>query len=340
MATVATQEKHMNTHAQTGPLIGNVRLANPTVLAPLAGITNLPLRLLAKEAGCALVYSEMVSAHGLVYGSPKTSKIMDSSPAEKPFAVQIFGADPGVMAEAAAMVAEGGADIVDINFGCAVRKILKSGSGAALMRDLTKTEAVLKAVRQVLNIPLTIKIRSGWDPSGSQALDVAAMAQDCGVDALAVHPRFGNQGFGGQADWSIIRRIKQMLTIPVIGNGDVERAEDAIRMQTETGCDAVMVGRAAIGNPMIFTQIIALAAGQDVPAVSLEQRFDIMLRYLDASVAYLGEKQACYVMRSRLGWFSKGMRHSSKFREAIKRLSSHQEARELIRAYRASIVHP
>ena len=322
---------------QSGPCIGDVQLDNFTVLAPLAGITNLPLRLLAKEAGCGLVYSEMVSAHGLVHGSPKTSKIMDSAPAEKPLTVQIFGADPGVMAEAATIVAETGADIVDINFGCAVRKILKSGSGAALMRDPHKTEALLKAVRQVLKIPLTIKIRSGWEKSGRQAIEIAALAQDCGVDAIAVHPRTGTQGFGGRADWTIIRKIKAMLAIPVIGNGDIETAEDALRMQTETGCDAVMIGRAAIGNPMIFTQIIARAAGREAPAISLDQRFDLMRRYLDATVEYLGEKQACYMMRSRLGWFSKGMRHSSKFREAIKKISSHQEAQDLITSYRASI---
>jgi nifR3 family TIM-barrel protein len=255
---------------QTGPCIGNVQPDNFTVLAPLAGITNLPMRLLAKEAGCGLVYTEMVSAHGLVYGSPKTSKIMDSVPEEKPLTVQIFGADPGVMAEAAAIVAETGADIVDINFGCAVRKILKSGSGAALMRDMHKAAAVMKAVRRVLKIPLTIKIRSGWEKSGQQAFDIAVLAQDCGVDAIAVHPRFGTQGFGGRADWTIIRKIKAMLAIPVIGNGDIETADDALRMQAETGCDAVMIGRAAIGNPMLFAQIIAQAAGRDAPAIRLD----------------------------------------------------------------------
>jgi len=330
---------HTEIQVQPGPLIGSIQLMNATVLAPLAGITNLPLRLLAKEAGCGLVYSEMVSAYGLVYGSPKTSKILDSTPAEKPLTVQIFGSDPAIMAEAAGLVAAGGADIVDINFGCAVRKILKSGSGAALMRDPRKAETLLKAVRKELKIPLTIKIRSGWDKSGCQAFEIAALAQDCGVDAVAVHPRFGTQGFGGRADWSIIRKIKRMLSIPIIGNGDIETAKDAIRMQAETDCDAVMIGRAAVGNPLIFMQVNALAAGLHAPPISLAQRFELMLRYLSASVDYIGEKQACYMLRSRLGWFSKGMRHSSKFREAIKKISSHDEARELILAYRASIDH-
>jgi nifR3 family TIM-barrel protein len=320
-----------------GPCIGSVCLDNFTVLAPLAGITNLPLRLLAKEAGCGLVYSEMVSAHGLVHGSPKTSKILDSTPEEKPLTVQIFGSAPDVMAEAARIVADGGADIVDINFGCAVRKILKSGSGAALMREPRKAEALLKTVRRALEIPLTIKIRSGWDKSGCQAFEIAALAQDCGVDAIAVHPRFGKQGFAGQADWSIIRKIKDTLKIPVIGNGDINTPEDALRMQSETGCDAVMIGRAAIGNPMIFKQINALSQGLPVPAISLQERFTLMSRYLAASVDYLGEKQACYMLRSRLGWFSKGMRHSSKFREAIKKISSQDEAQNLIRAYRTSL---
>jgi nifR3 family TIM-barrel protein len=317
--------------------IGSVILKNFTVLAPLAGVTNLPLRLLAKEAGCGLVYSEMVSAHGLVHQTPKTERLLDSVPAEKPLTVQIFGSDPGVMAEAAGIVASSGADIVDINFGCAVKKILKSGSGAALMREPRKAEGLLKKVRQALSVPLTIKIRSGWDKSGDQALRIAAIAEDCGVDAIAVHPRFGSQGFAGQADWTIIRRIKQMVSIPVIGNGDIVRPEDALRMRSETGCDAVMIGRAAISNPMIFKQVNALAEGRPVPLIDLEQRFEIMVRYLTASVQYMGETAACYMLRSRLGWLAKGMPNSNQFREALKKISSETQARDLIASYRSQI---
>jgi len=314
--------------------IGNVTLDNRTVFAPLAGITNLPMRILAKEEGCALVCSEMVSSHGLVYRSPKTQKIMDSNPVEKPLSVQIFGAEPAVMAEAAAVVEASGADILDINFGCSVRKILKSGSGSALMRTPGKAKAVIDAVRKAIRIPLTIKIRTGWERSGEQAFEIARIAEGGGVDAIAVHPRLASQGFGGTADWPLIKAIKARVSIPVIGNGDIVTAQDAVRMREETGCDAVMIGRGAIGNPWIFSQVIALSKGEPVQAVHPDMRFHMISRYLDESVAYLGEKHACYMMRSRLGWFAKGMPHSSRFREAIKHLSSRAEAVELIEDYR------
>ena len=317
--------------------IGNVVLDNMTVFAPLAGITNLPMRLIAKEEGCGLVCSEMVSSYGLVYQSRKTQKIMDSDAREKPLSVQIFGAEPAVMAEAACMVEAYGADILDINFGCSVRKILKSGSGSALMRTPDIAKAVIDAVRKAVKIPLTIKIRTGWDRSGDQAFDTARMAEDSGVDAIAIHPRLASQGFGGKADWSLIKAIKDQCRIPVIGNGDIVSAEDAVRMQNETGCDAVMIGRGAIGNPWIFSQVAALFRGESAQTVVMDTRFDMMVRYLRESVTYLGEENACYMMRSRLGWFVKGMPHSSRFRDSIKHISSEAEAFDIIENYRGSI---
>lgn len=317
--------------------IGNVTLDNMTVFAPLAGITNLPMRLIAKEEGCGLVCSEMVSSYGLVYQSRKTQKIMDSDAREKPLSVQIFGAEPAVMAEAACMVEAYGADILDINFGCSVRKILKSGSGSALMRTPDIAQAVIDAVRKAVKIPLTIKIRTGWDRSGDQAFETARMAEDSGVDAIAIHPRLASQGFGGKADWSLIKAIKDQCRIPVIGNGDIVTAEDAVRMQNETGCDAVMIGRGAIGNPWIFSQVAALFREESAQAVAMDTRVDMMVRYLRESVTYLGEENACYMMRSRLGWFVKGMPHCSRFRESIKHISSESEAFDIIENYRGSI---
>jgi nifR3 family TIM-barrel protein len=176
--------------------IGNVKLENPTVLAPLAGITNLPFRLLAKKADCALVYSEMISANGLVYKSEKTKSMLESSPLEKPLTVQLFGSNPSIMADAAVIAESSGADIVDINFGCSVKKVLKTGSGSALMKDTAKAEAIIKSVRSSIQIPLTIKIRTGWDKSGAQAIHISEIAESCGVDAIAVHPRMATQGFG------------------------------------------------------------------------------------------------------------------------------------------------
>lgn len=313
--------------------IGTVELDNPTIFAPLAGITNLPLRLMAKKAGCALVCSEMVSACGLVYGSEKTLALLDTTVEEKPLSVQIFGSDWAIMAEAASRVQTAGADIVDINFGCSVRKILKSGSGSALMREPQKAEMVIKAVRQAIAIPLTIKIRSGWDASGYEALQLARIAQENGVDAVTLHPRTARQGFGGRADWSLIGKIKQQLKIPVIGNGDIATAADAMAMMEQTGCDAVMVGRAAIGNPLLFAQISDRMAGRAARTVTDRERIEMMTRYLEASVRYLGEKKACYMMRSRLGWFVKGLERASKFRNAIRRVKTEVEAKKLIADY-------
>jgi len=319
--------------------IGSVRVASPTVLAPLAGITNLPLRLLAKEAGCGLVCSEMISSNGLVHQSEKTHRLMDSASQEKPLSVQIFGSDPGIMAEAARIVEAAGADIVDINFGCSVRKVLKTGSGAALMRSPGLAREILRAVRKAVRIPVTIKIRSGWDVSGSQAFEIADIAEACGIDALAVHPRTASQGFRGLADWKIIAAVTKQVKIPVIGNGDIQAPEDALSMFDQTGCDGVMVGRAAIGNPWIFEGIQVLLANRgpyDQPG--LEQRFEGMLRYLRASVVYFGEKHACYMMRSRLSWFVKGLRNASHFRESIKKISTEKQAVDLIRAYQQTLV--
>jgi nifR3 family TIM-barrel protein len=314
--------------------IGSIKLDNPLIMAPLAGISNLPFRLLAKKEGCALVSSEMISSNGLVHKSEKTLKMLDSVPDEKPLLIQIFGADPSIMAEAATIVEASGADILDINFGCSVKKIIKTGAGVSLMQTPKIAEALLKAVRKSITIPLTIKIRTGWDPTGSQALQIAKIAQQCGVDAIAIHPRTATQGFRGKADWSIIAAVKRAVTLPVIGNGDIVRPADAGQMQETTGCDGLMIGRAAIGNPWIFSQCLASLHGENSTAVDLDQRFKVMKQYVNASVEYIGEKVACRMMRSRLGWFVKGLRFSSKFRESIKHISSRTETMELIETYR------
>ena len=314
--------------------IGSIKLDDPVVLAPLAGITNLPFRLLAKEAGCALVYSEMISSNGLVYKSSKTTSMLNSIPLEKPFSVQLFGSDPSVMADAAAIVESSGADIVDINFGCSVKKVLKTGSGAALMKDPDRAEAIITSVRSAIQIPLTIKIRTGWEKSGSQALKIGKIAEACGVNAIAVHPRTATQGFSGKADWPVIQAVKKTVSIPVIGNGDITLPEDAVRMKNETGCDAVMIGRAAIGNPWIFSHIISLFNGDNYTPVELDQQFESMIHYLKSSVKHLGEERACKMMRSRLGWFVKGFPGSGHFRKSMTRIATQKQAMDLIKSYK------
>jgi nifR3 family TIM-barrel protein len=318
--------------------IGHITLQYPTVMAPLAGITNLPFRLLVKGVGCGLVCSEMVSANGLVHGSPKTKQLLASCTEERPLSVQLFGSDPTVMAQAAAIVQASGADILDINFGCSVKKIVKNGSGAALMRSPELTQSLLKAVRQVVSIPLTIKIRSGWDATGRQALEISKIAEDCGVDAIAAHPRTATQGFRGHSDWSIIAAVKRMVSIPVIGNGDIIKPEDALLMRNQTGCDAVMIGRSAIGNPWIFSQVHALLDGRESPAVDLGQRFEMMKTYLQASIRFFGETHACRMMRSRLGWYARGLRYSSHFRESIKGIATAEDALEKIDLYQDALM--
>ena len=317
--------------------IGSLTFDDITILAPLAGVTNLPFRLMVKAAGCGLVCTEMISANGLVHNSWKTQKLMESVSEEKPLSVQLFGADPDIMAEAAVMVAESGADILDVNFGCSVKKILKTGSGSALMKDPHKSENILKMLRKAVQIPLTIKIRSGWDSSGAQAIRLATIAQDVGVDAIAVHPRTATQGFGGTADWRIIKAVKQAVEIPVIGNGDILEAADALAMQQETGCDGIMIGRAALSNPWIFSQVSALLQGRSPTVVDNDMRFDAMVDYVKSSVIHFGEIHACRMMRSRLGWFVKGLRNSSKFRDSLKHLSTQADAIDLLMAYKKSL---
>ena len=313
--------------------IQQLHLNNNIILAPMAGITNLPFRLLAKEFGCGLVFSEMISSYGLVHKAPKTLSMLTSDPREKPLGIQIFGSDPEIMATAAAIVEQAGADLLDLNFGCSVKKIVKSGAGVVLMKTPAQTARLLEKVRQAIRIPFTIKIRSGWDPSGDQAVQLARMAASCGVDALTIHPRTAIQGFSGLADWKIISAVKAAVSIPIIGNGDITTPEAAQDMITKTGCDAVMIGRACLGNPFIFSQINDLLMGRTPSKPNQQQYLEVMINYMDATINYLGEEHACYMLRSRLGWFSRGQPYSSKFRAAITQITSRKMALQLIKDY-------
>ncbi len=306
-------------------MIGEVRIETPLVLAPMAGVTNHAFRLLCRRYGAGLVVTELLSSHAIHYKNAKTFGMFDWDDAERPVAVQLFGGDPGLMAEAAAVVEERGADIVDLNMGCWVPKVARNGAGAALMKDVCHAQNVIKAMVDAVKIPVTVKIRSGWDSSETTAIGFAQRAQDAGAKAIAVHARYASQGFTGTADWSVIRRVKDVVTIPVIGNGDVNTVEDARWMIEETGCDGVMIGRAAMGNPWIFREVAHyLRTGEHLPAPELAERIDAALTHLKTLAAdpAVGEQRAVREMRGQLPHYFRGFPGVSKFRSELVQLES------------------
>ncbi|MDI6797375.1 MAG: tRNA dihydrouridine synthase DusB [Desulfatibacillaceae bacterium] len=317
--------------------IGNLILKNPLVLAPMAGVTDLPFRLMIKGMGAALVCSEMVSANGLFRNNRRSLEMLCSHPAEKPVSFQIFGSEPAAMAHAAAIVAEKGADVIDINMGCAVRKIVKNGAGVALMEQPEQAKRVMAAVRGATDRPVTVKIRSGFDPDGGRALLIARMAQDQGLDAVTVHPRTAGQGFSGRADWSVIARVARALSIPVIGNGDIVKPADAALMMESTGCAGAMIGRAAWGNPWIFSQSLDFLADLSPKEPEPTMRQELMKAFASDCAAHYGQTHACRILRSRLTWFVKGLPEARRFRDSITRIETLEQAFNLVDEYFDSI---
>ncbi len=314
--------------------IGPITIDTPLVLAPMAGVTSHAFRLLCKNSGAGLVVTELLSSHAIHYKNAKTFGMFDWNDAERPVSVQLFGGDPALMAEAAQVVEAAGADIVDLNMGCWVPKVAKTGAGATLLKDVCLAQSVVKAMVDAVKIPVTVKIRSGWDPSQTTGIDFARRAQDAGASAIAVHARYASQGFTGRADWSIIRRVKDVVTIPVIGNGDVESVEDARRMFDETGCDAVMVGRAAMGNPWLFGDIAHfLESGEHRPAPTLADRIEAALFHLKTMAAdpAVGEERAVKEMRGQLTHYFKGFPGVSALRALLVSATTIGEIEGLLR---------
>lgn len=303
--------------------IGGITIATPLTLAPMAGQTNAAFRRLCRELGdCGLVCTELLSSKAIHYKSAKTFKMFDWSPDESPFAVQLFGGEPDVMAEAARVVVDQGADIVDINMGCWVPKVAKSGGGAVLLKDVCTATAVVEAVVKAVDIPVTVKIRSGWEPENPTGLAFAKAAEQCGVKAIAVHARFASQGFQGEADWDIIRQVKESVKIPVIGNGDVKTAADAARMFRETGCDAVMIGRAALGQPWIFRHIAhELRTGEKLPMPDARERAALALRHARLSVEHtlFDELTAIRELRGQITKYHLGIPGAAQMRDRLVR---------------------
>jgi nifR3 family TIM-barrel protein len=314
-------------------MIGRLRLRNGVFLAPMAGITDLPFRTIVREFGCGLAFTEMVSANGLLRGKGKTIRYLDSSPVDRPLGVQLFGSDPATLSEAARIAAESGADLLDINMGCPVKKVIKTGSGAALMRDPQRVAAILGAVRGAVELPLTVKIRAGWSRRETNAFAIGRIAEDCGVDAVTLHPRTVDQGFGGISDWGLIASLKAQLRIPVIGSGDIRNPEDAVRMFRETGCDGVMVGRGCLGNPWIIGNILSHLSGASTSAASLPEREKTVRRHLALAVDYYGEEAGTRDFRKHLLWYTKGLRGGAQFRQVAGRITDRDAAMESLRDY-------
>lgn len=313
--------------------IGNVLLQNNVFLAPMAGVTDLPFRLLCKEQGCGLVYTEMVSAKGLYYKDKKTETLLQIDEREKPVAVQIFGSDPDIMAQIANEVAKTGASIIDINMGCPTPKIVKNGEGSALMLKPALIGEIVKAVSQAVDLPVTVKIRKGWDDLHVNADEVAVIAEENGAAAIAVHGRTREQFYSGQADWDIIKKVKRSVKIPVIGNGDITTPEDAKNMIEHTGCDGIMIGRGAQGNPWVFSSVIHyLNTGELLEQPTPQQKIDKAIEHIRLLVEYKGERIGIREARKHVAWYVKGLRNAAKVKQEVNRIDTLNEMEETLRA--------
>ncbi len=314
--------------------IGGVVLENGLVLAPMAGVTDLSYRKLCKEQGCGLVVTEMVSAKAILYKNRNTQELLRIRDEERPAAVQLFGSDAGIMGEIAQVVSEGNCDLIDVNMGCPVPKIVNNGEGSALLKEPKKVEAILTAMVKRSKKPVTVKIRKGFNDASVNAVEIAKIAEGCGVAAVAVHGRTREQFYSGKADWEIIRQVKEAVKIPVIGNGDVTGAKEAKAMLDLTGCDGVMIGRGAKGNPWIFSQILHyLETGEVLPGPSVLEIKEMILRHGRLLSEDKGEFTAMREMRKHMAWYTAGLPHSAALRNEINLVETVEEMAGLMERY-------
>lgn len=314
--------------------IGNIELSAPLALAPMAGITDLPFRLICRRLGCGMTVSEMVSAKGLLYKNVKTTEMLRIDDGERPTAIQLFGSVPAELAEAARMVEASGADMIDFNMGCPVPKIVNNGEGSALMKNPQLAHDILAAMVKAVKIPVTVKFRAGWDDANRNAVEIARAVEAAGVSAVAVHGRTRQQFYEGKADWSIIADVKQAVKVPVFGNGDIFTVADGLRMLEQTGCDGLMIGRGADGNPWLFTALAAALRGEPLPQPpSLKERLAQAAEHLEMLIAYKNEVVAVKEMRRHISAYLKGMPHAAEFRGRFHKVDTQEQFSELLAEY-------
>ena len=312
--------------------IGNVALENNVFLAPMAGVTDLPVSILCEEMGCGLVYSEMVSAKGILYDNKNTTELLEVDAKERPVAVQLFGSDPEILGAMAKKIEEYPIDIIDVNMGCPAPKIVKNGEGSCLMKTPELVGKIVRSLVESQKKPVTIKFRKGFDEEHINAVEIAKIAEANGASAVAVHGRTREQYYSGKADWDIIRQVKEAVHIPVIGNGDVTSAEKAAEMRKITGCDGVMIGRGVQGNPWIFRELAEYdRTGTIPPRPTQEEIRNMMLRHARMQLEFKGEYLGIREMRKHVAWYVKGMKGAAKFRAQINQVESYEELEELLK---------
>lgn len=312
--------------------IGNVTFDNNLILAPMAGVTDLPFRILCREQGCGLAVTEMVSAKAILYKNKNTNELLSVSDQEGPVSVQLFGSDPDIMADMAAAIESRPFALIDVNMGCPVAKIVNNGEGSALMKDIKLAEKILTAMVKAVKKPVTVKFRKGFTEEDCNAVEFARMAESCGVAAVAVHGRTREQFYSGTADWDIIRQVKEAVSIPVIGNGDIFEPEDAKALIDQTGCDGVMIARGAKGNPWIFSRTLHyLETGELLKTPSPAEISQMILRHGSMQAEHKGETVAMREMRKHMAWYTGGLPHSAKLRNDINQVETMEELRRFVK---------